>query len=288
MTSTLPRLASRHASVCGVADRDRGHHSAGPSAIAQPAGTAPLKRASLGAIRGRITAADDGTAAAPGERVAPTGRRSDGPRPILTVTTNAQGVYEMRDVAPGSYFVSASRAGYIEIQHGQRRPRERGIGHRGRERRDARARRHRAAEGRSDVGTSGRRARCTLPRVTVIVLDVSYQLGERTYLPNGSAVTDDLGNYRISGMQPGRYYLQASSRETWRNEKKETLGYATTFFPGVPMLETAQSITLGISEEKINSDLMLVGEPDGARARSSAASDRRADRPRNPCRSGDR
>ena len=45
----------------------------------------------------------------------------------MTTSTNQQGNFQLRDVPPGSYFVSASRPGYIELQYGQRRARERGL-----------------------------------------------------------------------------------------------------------------------------------------------------------------
>jgi hypothetical protein len=226
------------------------------SAIAQPTGSRSSQREALGVIRGRITAADDGRPL----RRATVSLRPDTSatgRPLQTVTTNTQGVFVLREVAPGSYFVSASRPGYVEIQHGQRRPRERGTAitvtsGETRERIDIALPRGAVISGRvvDELGAP-------YPGVTLIVLAVTYQSGERSFVPSGSAVTDDLGNYRISGMQPGRYYVMASSSEMWRNEKKETLGYAATFFPGVPMIDTAQAITVGVSEEKTNSDLVM-------------------------------
>jgi hypothetical protein len=44
----------------------------------------------------------------------------------MTVSTNALGQYELRDVPAGSYRVSAARDGYVTLEHGQRRPFEDG------------------------------------------------------------------------------------------------------------------------------------------------------------------
>jgi hypothetical protein len=77
-------------------------------------------------------------------------------------------------------------------------------------------------------------------------------------LPAGPpSTTDDLGQYRISGLQPGRYQVLALPTETWRNEKKETLGSGATYFPGTTLPQLAQAITLGISEERHDLDLAL-------------------------------
>jgi hypothetical protein len=175
----------------------------------------------------------------------------------MTVSTNAQGQFELRDVPPGAYFVSATRAGYLEIQHGQRRPRERGTAvelraGETRERIDIALVRGSVLTGRV-VDETG----APYPGVTVIPLALGYQLGARTYLPSGGTTTNDLGEYRIAGLQPGRYYLVANSGETWRNEKKETFGYAATLYPGARSIELAQALTLGIAEERLNSDFIL-------------------------------
>ena len=73
------------------------------------------------AIRGIVVAADNGTpvrraqirASAPGA-----GTR--------VATTDAQGRFEIRELAAGRYTVSASKAGFVALQYGQRRPAESG------------------------------------------------------------------------------------------------------------------------------------------------------------------
>jgi hypothetical protein len=210
-----------------------------------------------GTIRGRITAADTGRPL----RRATVNLRPDTAqvqRPTLTVSTNAQGAFEMTTVPPGSYFVSAARAGYIEVQYGQRRPRERGL-----------AVEVRAGEvtARTDIALpkagvlAGRlvdELGLAYPGVMVVALEVRYQLGQRVPFPAGQpSTTDDLGQYRISGLQPGRYQVMAMPTESWRNEKKETLGYGATFFPGTTNPQLAQAIDLGVSEQRLDADIAL-------------------------------
>jgi hypothetical protein len=210
-----------------------------------------------GIIRGRITAADTGRPL----RRAMVSLRPDTAqiqRPTLTVSTNSQGTFEMTAVPPGAYYVSAARAGYIELQYGQRRPRERGL-----------AVEVRAGEvtARTDIALpkagvlAGRlvdELGVPYPGVMVLALEMRYQLGQRVPFPAGqSATTDDLGQYRISGLQPGRYQVMALPTENWRNEKKETLGYGATFFPGTVEPRLAQTIDLGVSEQRLDADIAL-------------------------------
>jgi hypothetical protein len=214
-------------------------------------------RGEPGAIRGRITSAENGRPL----RRATVSLRPDAAsnvRPIVSVSTNSQGQFEIRDVAPGSYFVSATRTGYLELQHGQRRPRERGIAievrsGEARERVDIALPRGSVITGRvvDELGAP-------YPGVIVTMLEMRYQLGARTYFPVGGATTDDLGRFRASGLQPGRYYLLANSSETWRNEKKEAFGYAATFFPAAQSLEQAVAISVGVAEERTLGDVMLI------------------------------
>ena len=44
------------------------------------------------------------------------------PQSARWVSTNADGRWELRDVAPGHYTVTVSRDGYVKMQYGQQRP----------------------------------------------------------------------------------------------------------------------------------------------------------------------
>lgn len=207
-----------------------------------------------GLIRGRITAADTGK---PLRRTTVTLLPATGTvtRTGIGAGTSSQGTFELKDVPPGSYFVSASRAGYVALQHGQRRPGERGtvidVGS-GQtvERIDIALPRGSILAGRvaDELGEP-------YPGVRVIALELRYQQGRRLPFPAGFATTDDLGQYRIAGLPPGSYYVSAASQETWRNEKKETLGYATAYYPGGG--SNPQTVVLGVAQERLDLDFRL-------------------------------
>jgi protocatechuate 3,4-dioxygenase beta subunit len=224
-----------------------------PSA-AQPAPRPATDSGPPGVIRGRVTAADTGK---PLRRARISLRAaSTSARAVSMAATNAQGVFELKDVPPGSYYVSASRTGYLELEHGQRRPRQRGLvivvnSKQTVERVDIALPRGGVIAGRisDELGEP-------YPGVSVSVWEVRYLNGRPVPFPAGTATTDDLGQYRIPGLLPGPYQVSARSSENWRNEKDETLGYAATFYPGV-MADAAQTITLGTSQQRVDLDFAI-------------------------------
>ncbi len=209
--------------------------------------------AKTGVIRGRVSAADTGR---PLRRARVSiGSQTPGQMPIVA-NTNSLGVFEARDVPAGAYTVAASRAGYLAMQFGERQPGETGA--------------------TVDVPPGGivDRVDMALPRgavltgritdelgepypgVQVHALALRYRLGKRVQTPVGIATTDDAGQFRIAGLPPGSYHVVASSSETWRNEKKETLAFAATYYPG-GSADLAQPIALGPSQHRAGLDFSL-------------------------------
>lgn len=225
----------------------------GAGGVQQAPGPQQAAEERSGFIRGRVTAADTGKPLRRA-RVRVIGDGVDAfTRPVLA-NTNSKGEFEVTGLPEGSYFVTGSRAGYIDVQYGQRRPLERGLTVAVRagqptERIDLALPRAGVLSGRitDELGEP-------YPGVRVDALAMRYRNGRQQPTVAGVSTTDDLGQFRISGLQPGSYYIVASSTETWRNEKKETLGYASTYYPGGPV-DQAQLVALGPSEQR--SDLFL-------------------------------
>lgn len=169
--------------------------------------------------------------------------------PPLTTTTNSRGEFVIESVAPGSYLVTANRPGYVTMQYGQGRPRERGLTVEVQPGRPATSIDIVMPRGSVLSGQITDERGEPYPGVRVDAMDMRYDSGKRIPFPAGVSITDDQGRFRISGLQPGNYYVMASSNETWKTGKKETLGYASTYFPGVGA-DQAQVITLRASEER--------------------------------------
>ncbi len=74
------------------------------------------------------------------------------------------------------------------------------------------------------------------------------------------ARTNDLGEFRVTDLEPGTYYLRASTTETWADddEKKGTRAYALTYFPGALGTDQAQAINVTSGQEVGNLEIVLL------------------------------
>ena len=226
------------------------------SAEAQAPASKSTNTAEPGSIRGRVTAAATGRPVRRARVTIRTASETTGTPPI-TATTNSRGEFEALNVPPGQYSVSAERSGFITSQYGQRWPRERGLTIDVRPGRNTDAIDLALPAGGVFSGQVTDELGEPFPGVRVNAVDMPYEAGRRQPSPSSGATTDDLGRFRISGLQPGSYYIMAVSNETWRNDKKETFGYASTYFPGVPARE-AQLIPLAAGQERIDLNFTLV------------------------------
>ncbi len=176
------------------------------------------------------------------------------------VSTDSQGNFEFRDLPAGRWDVSASKAGFVTMRFGQRRPFEAG---RPLEVADAQVvdkvtlalPRGAAITGRvvDEFGD---------PVATARVQALRYQLvqGTRRLQPVGvNSQTDDTGTFRLYGLMPGEYYVSATLRAFPGNETDDPTGYAPTYYPGTGSITEAQRVSLNVGEEaSISFGLMAV------------------------------
>jgi hypothetical protein len=200
-------------------------------------------------VVGRITAADSlGPVRGAEVRL----RATDG-RENRLITTDADGRYQIRGLTAGEWTLTASKAGFISQQFGQRRPFE--APHNltvdtGKQvNADIQLTRAGAISGRvyDEFGDPVAGARVQVMRTRMV-------RGRRTTVPVGVGdLTDDTGAFRLYALAPGDYYVGASLRTApAENTIIDSVATTPTYYPGTPALGEAARITLGAGEEQIN------------------------------------
>jgi len=196
-----------------------------------------------------------------------------------TAMTDAEGRYEFRDLPAGRFNLSAAKAGYVTIQYGQTRPFESGKPidlSEGQlmDKADISMPRGSAISGRvvDEFGDP-------VADAIINAMRSVWSGGKRRLQPTGrTAMTNDLGQFRIYGLSPGDYYVSATSRlgEMMAMEfamanvmggaagaggpvgSNPNSGYAATYFPGTVNGAEAQKITVAVGQEAQNTDFALL------------------------------
>jgi protocatechuate 3,4-dioxygenase beta subunit len=228
--------------------------------------TQAAERTGTGVVAGRVVSAETG---APLRRaqVRLSGAELRSGRVAMT---DADGRYEFRELPPGRYTLTASKAGYVAIQYGQRRAFEPG---RPLELRDAQViDRADFALPRGSAITGRVLDEFGEPVAEAVVQALHYQYvgGRRQLVPTGRmGQTNDLGQFRIYGLPPGEYYVSASAREGLvmgldpaavlsSGTRVESSSYAPTYYPGTPNVAEAQRLAIGVGQEASGIDFALL------------------------------
>ena len=207
-------------------------------------------------ISGRITAADTGRPL----RRAQIRLAGVDAAEARSTSTNARGEYEIRGVVAGRYSLNVTRSGYLAMSHGQRqygelsKPIQVDDG-RTLEKIDFALPRAGVLSGRVTDETGE-----PVSGVTVWVMRTEYFRGRRRAVSmSPGAVTDDMGQYRASGIPPGEYTVMAVLRDTWvAGPEKHTYSYAPSYHPGTASYAEAMRVKVSASQEASGIDIHLV------------------------------
>jgi hypothetical protein len=185
-------------------------------------------------------------------------------------TTDAGGRFAMRDIEPGKYRLWVSRRGYVRQEYGSRGPNH---------------------GGQTLTLAPGQHLRDIVTRLTpqgviagrvidedgdpvsevnIQALRYSYISGGPQLSPGRTAKTNDLGEYRLYGLVPGRYYVRATyrrmgitsvarSRAGGNSDPEED--YAPTYYPGTNDPSVAVSLEITAGSEVRGIDLTLLRTP---------------------------
>ncbi len=223
---------------------------------AQASRPAIPEQASAGAIAGVVTDAETGLPLMDVEV------KASAAGPNRTVKTGVDGRYLLERVAAGTYAVFPIKEGY---GHGMAaRPR--------RIRVDAERKVENVNFALRKEGVIAGRAfdvdKKPVKQARVMAWVREYARGREEFSFRGGARTDDLGEFRITGLREGRYYLAVFPPTPGfrsvsipdledRQLKWENI---PTFYPGVPATDGAQAILLGPGEQREAVDLAILKE----------------------------
>jgi predicted outer membrane repeat protein len=190
-------------------------------------------------IKGLVTTADTG-APLRGAEVRLSSRGSYN----RLVTTDGDGLFNLRDLPSGEYQLTVSRAGFTSMTFGQRRPLETPTP-------------IKLSEGASFTAnvalTRGGAIRGRIvdefgepiAGTRIQVLRSRMVQGQRRLQSTGPGdQTDDTGEFRVYGLPPGDYYVTASTGAADSVRRAPPI-----YYPGTPSFTEAQSITLVVGTE---------------------------------------
>jgi Carboxypeptidase regulatory-like domain len=168
----------------------------------------PTAPPATGRITGRVLTGDTGH---PIRRARIVIRAQDAPG-SQAVLTDDDGNFDITGLAPGHYTVSASKTGFVSLEYGQRRPLQPGTPLQLGDGQQLRGIEFRLPRGGVITGHLLDDTGEPVPGAVVRVMRYRYVQGERQLTPAGTAQTDDRGEYRVWGLDPGQYYVNAVTR----------------------------------------------------------------------------
>ena len=183
--------------------------------------------------------------------------------------TGPDGQFELKNIHAGQYRLHVSRNGFVATQYGQKKPGDPGATLRlgpGDKKTDLLFKLKRAAVITGRVFDADGDP---MSRVEVSALRQHYEQGKKRLVFAGRTESNDLGEFRLYGLPPGRYYVSAETRnwseapgprdDSLEGPKKEEKGYGKIYYPGV--LEAGKATTLSVKQgEEIPSIDLLMKE----------------------------
>lgn len=171
-----------------------------------------------------------------------------------SVSTDAEGRWELREIPAGRFTVSVNKGGYVSLSYGQQRPFESGktievADGQTVEKLDVALPRGSAVTGRV-VDEFGE----PLTSVRVSPMRHRFTGGQRRLVAMGAGdTTDDLGQFRLHGLAPGEYFIAAQPTSfMFVGNSDDRTGYGETYYPGTLNPAEATRVTLAVGQEAQN------------------------------------
>lgn len=174
-----------------------------------------------GRISGRVVASDSGRPVKRA-RVFVSAAELPGGRGVLT---DDSGVFDLTELPAGRYTLTVGKSGFVSLSYGQRRPLQAGTPLQLGDGEQIKGIQFQLPRGGVIAGRVLDEDGEPVPGAMVRVMRYQYLQGDRRLTPAGTAQTDDRGQYRVWGLMPGDYYVNALTRLP---------GFGGRGFPGMP------------------------------------------------------
>jgi protocatechuate 3,4-dioxygenase beta subunit len=243
-----------------------GRPAGSPGGATPPPPPPPTPTADLASMEGQVSNALGGTPLR--KATVFLNRQNGGPIPSgartnYSATTDATGRYIITGIEPGTYRISAEHTGYLNMQYNARRP-----GGPGTALDLARAQKMTGVDFRLTphgviAGKITDEDGDPIQGVQIQIMRMAYNQGRKELqIANCCENTNDLGEYRMSGVQPGKYYLSAIYRNRRQitdraDESASQEDYVTTFYAGVTDFSAASQLEIGPGDQMLGINLRL-------------------------------
>jgi hypothetical protein len=182
----------------------------------------------------------------------------------ISAISDAGGRFEVKALDPGGYRLHVSRAGYVTQTYGQRKPQDPGALLSLRPGQELKDLIFKMVPSAVIAGRIRDEDGEPLPAVSVRALREVYDKGKRSLVSGASAQTNDLGEYRLFGLGPGRYFVSAhygtwerGGGESEEQTQPSSQGYAKMFYPGTPDRTKATAIAVKAGEEIPSVEILM-------------------------------
>jgi len=181
-----------------------------------------------------------------------------------STTSDAAGKFAMKDIEAGKYRLSVNRNGFVTTAYGARAPNRPGTTLtllKGQSAKDIvfKLTPHGVVTGRI-LDEDGE----AISNVRVQLMNYRYQQGRKQLAYASGASSDDLGQYRIFGVAPGKYYLSATFNPQSFGPVQDRSAapqpeedYVPTYYPGTTEVATAAQLEVAPGGQVQGIDLKL-------------------------------
>ncbi|HEY4085882.1 MAG TPA: carboxypeptidase-like regulatory domain-containing protein [Bryobacteraceae bacterium] len=188
--------------------------------------------------------------------------------PGASTTTDSKGEFTLVDLDPGEYQLGAKRSGYLETYYGAKGPRDDGSPIILTASQSVEDLRMKLTPFGVIAGTVRDSDGEPFAGAAVDLFGIVWQNGRRTISSQTDELhTDDLGQFRIAGLKPGRYFLAAAASR--RSDEDATVDHSpktaphsdpavTTFYPGTIDPDSATPIDLAPGGRQMGADITLI------------------------------